>query len=360
LTTSLTALGRHCLLVSLVLLAACGRVGPPVAPERVSPQPAAELGATIVDRAIELHWTIPARRADNARLRDLTALHVFRTDDDGAGDPKPALLADKRIAGYTEVAAIRVAEPAPAVVAGDRMTFVDRTATTLGRRYSYVVLAHDARGHVSPPSARLSIIAIASPQAPTAVRATPGEREVKLEWQPAAALVDGTAADQRFVYQVLRAPGSDAPLEVVTQTAPGATSYVDRALENERTYVYAVRALRTARGAVARSGVSEPVTAMPVDMTAPRPPTEVVGIPSETTVRLVWMASPDLDVARYIVYRGREGAALERVGSTSAPGTTFTDREVPAGPWRYAVSAQDASSRANESARSAEVTVVVP
>jgi hypothetical protein len=43
-----------------------------------------------------------------------------------------------------------------------------------------------------------------------------------------------------------------------------------------------------------------------------------------------------------------------------SPGTTYTDREVPAGRWRYAVSAQDTSSRANESTLSGEVTVVVP
>jgi hypothetical protein len=60
------------------------------------------------------------------------------------------------------------------------------------------------------------------------------------------------------------------------------------------------------------------------------------------------------------VYRGRDGGQLERVGSTAAPGTTFVDRDVPAGRWRYAVSAQDTSSRANESARSIEVTVTVP
>ena len=359
-TTPWTAIGRHLPLVSLLIFAACGRVGPPLAPERVSPVPVSNLGAVVVDGAIELAWTNPTRRADNVRLRDLLALRVYRTDDDGAGDPKPALVAKGRVAGYTEVAAIRLADPAPAAVTGDRMTFLDRTATIPGRRYSYVVLAEDARGHVSPPSARLSVTAIAPPPAPTAIRATPGEREVRLEWRGSAPPADATPAEPPLVYQILRAPGPDAPLEVVTQTAPGATSHVDRSLENERAYVYAVRALRTDRGAVARSDVSERATAMPVDMTPPRPPTEVVGVPSEAAVRLVWMASPDPDVGRYIVYRGREGAALERVGSTTAPGTTFTDREVPAGRWRYAVSAQDTSSRANESSRSAEVTVEVP
>jgi hypothetical protein len=124
---------RHLLVVSLLLLAACGRVGPPVAPERVSPQPVANLGAVVVDRAIELGWTFPTRRADNVRLRDLAVVHVFRTDDDGAADPKPALVAKGRVAGYTEIAAIRLAQPAPALVSGDRMTFVDRTATAPGR-----------------------------------------------------------------------------------------------------------------------------------------------------------------------------------------------------------------------------------
>jgi len=346
--------------VALLALAACGRAGAPVPPERVSPQPAADLSAVVVDRGIELGFTLPTRRADKARLRDLAVVHVFRTEDDGAGDPKPALVTSGRVAGYAEVAAIRPGDPAPAVVAGDRMTFVDATASALGRRYSYVVLAADARRHVSPPSARLSVTRIAPPVAPEALRATAGDREVRVEWQPSGRLADGTTAGERFVYQILRAPGPDAPLDVVTQTAPGATSFLDRGLDNERPYVYAVRALRTARGTLARSDLSERVSALPVDTTPPRPPTEVVGVPSEGTVRLVWLGSPDPDVGRYIVYRGREGGPLERVGSTAAPGTTFTDRGVAVGRWRYAVSAQDTSSRANESVRSAEVTVAVP
>jgi hypothetical protein len=326
----------------------------------VSPQPAADLSAVVVDRGIELRWTVPTRRADNARLRDLAVVRVFRTEDDGTGDPKPALVSGGRVAGYSEIAAIRLSDPAPAVVTGSRMTYVDRTASTPGRRYTYVVLAEDARSHVSPPSARLPVNFIAAPRPPKALRAAPGDREVRLEWQPSAALVGGTTADERFVYQILRAPGPDAPLDVVTQTGPGATTFVDRGLDNERPYVYAVRALRPARGTVARSEISERVTAMPVDTTPPRPPTELVAIPSAGTVRLVWLGSPDPDVGRYIVYRGRNDGALERVGSSVAPGTTFTDREVPAGRWRYAVSAQDTSSRANESGRAAEVSVVVP
>jgi hypothetical protein len=351
------ALAITLLAATLAVLPACGRTGPPVAPERVSPEPAANLSAVVVPEGVELAWTLPRRRADRVRLKDLAMIHVFRSEDDGSDEPKPALVSGRKVAGYTPLTAIRVGEPAPAIVEGDRMTFVDATALTNGRRYTYVILAEDARKHLSPPSERLSVARVPPPPAPAAVRATPGEREIRVEWQPGA----GTGDDAgRIVYQILRASGDDGALDVVTQTSPGATSYIDRGLDNERPYGYAVRALRTARGSVARSAMSERVSAVPVDATPPKPPSDVVAIPSEGAVRLVWMASPDLDVARYVVYRGRAGGALERVGSTAAPGTTFTDTDVPAGPWRYAVSAQDSSSRANESPRSAEVTVTVP
>ena len=349
------------LAIGLAALAGCGRPGPPLPPERVSPQPATDLRGIALDRAVELAWTMPTRRADNARLRDLVAMHVFRAEDDGAGDPKSALVSKGRVAGYTEVATVRLIDPAPAVINSARVTLVDRATLTPGRRYTYVVLAEDARGHVSPPSSRLSLSMIAPPTAPAAVRVLPGDREVRVEWRAPERLQDGGSVDGPLVYEILRGAGPDTPAPVVVHTtANDATSYVDKNLENERAYSYAVRALRTARGTISRGEASAPVSATPIDTTPPQAPTDLVGIPSEGTVRLVWMASPDLDVGRYVVYRGREGAALERVGSTVSPGTTFIDRDVPAGRWRYAVSAQDTSSRANESARSVEVTVTVP
>jgi hypothetical protein len=48
------------------------------------------------------------------------------------------------------------------------------------------------------------------------------------------------------------------------------------------------------------------------------------------------------------------------VGSVQPPATTFVDRDVPPGRYRYAVTAQDTSARANESTRSNEVAVTVP
>jgi hypothetical protein len=77
-------------------------------------------------------------------------------------------------------------------------------------------------------------------------------------------------------------------------------------------------------------------------------------------VRLTWSASPESDIAAYIVYRAAAGRAFERVGSTRAPTATFVDRDVTRGTYRYAVTAQDSAVRPNESGRSNEVVVSVP
>jgi hypothetical protein len=65
-------------------------------------------------------------------------------------------------------------------------------------------------------------------------------------------------------------------------------------------------------------------------------------------------------VVAYVVYRATAGGELARIGSTRAPVTTYVDRDVAPGIYRYAVTAQDGSPRANESAPSREVSVTVP
>jgi hypothetical protein len=350
------------ILVSLFALGigACGRRASPVAPELRLPAVVSQLDAVVRAGGIELAWTIPKRRVDNTPLRDLTLIHVFRAEDAGGGDTKPALMRRGRIVGYTEIATIRIGAPAPAVLAGDRVTVLDAEGLTTGRRYTYVVLTEDSQGRLSPPSNRLSVPFLAAPEAPSNLTAQPGETEARLAWTRPARLVDGTPAPSDLAYEVLRAPGPDAALAPLAGDPVRETRLVDRGLENERAYDYAVRAVRVEGGTKLVSEPTARVRVTPVDMTPPSPPADLVAIPSERTVRLSWKPSPEADVARYVVYRAATGAGFTRVGSVSPPGTTFVDREVPAGRWRYVVSAEDTSSRRNESRRSNEVTVSVP
>jgi hypothetical protein len=358
--------GRHPGLASLLVavlilvgLGACGRKGPPVAPERRLPQPVADLRGLVREGAVELTWTAPRRRVDNTRLIDLGRARVFRAEDAGQGEPKPALLSHDRIAGYSEVGSVDLSDEATARGSG-RVAFSDRRNLTLGRRYTYVVITTDAAGRTSPPSSRLSLTFAAAPEPPTALQAEPGERQVRLSWKAPARLTDGSPVTGPLIYEVLRAPTAEAPLTPVTRTAAGVTSLIDRGLENERTYYYAVRAIAESGTTPIEGAASARLEATPTDVTPPAPPTNLVAIPAQTMVRLSWTPVTEGDLAGYVVYRADGDGPFVRVGSVRAPGSTFVDRDMPPGSYRYAVTAQDSSVRANESARSNEVGVTLP
>jgi len=340
------------------LLGACGRVGPPVVPEIRVPMAISDLRGVVEDGAVTVAWTNPQRRVDQSRVRDLSEARLYRTEDDGVVPPKPALLARGRIAGYQEIALIPLGGRSPDVQ-GQAVRFVDREGLRFGRRYTYVAVVEDSRGRVSAPSERVSVRFIAPPEAPTAPQVTAGDREVRVRWQPPARLADGSAPGP-LAYEVSRAGAMEGPPEAVFPVPAGQTELVDRNLENDRTYYYAVRAIRDEAGTVARGAVSPRVAATPGTTTPPAAPTNLVAAPSANAVRLSWAASPDPNVAAYVVYRAAPGGVPVRIGSVRTPATTFTDRDVSRGTYRYTVTAQDASARANESARSNEVTVTVP
>lgn len=351
---------------ALLVIGGCGLRGTPVAPETRLPAAASALAGSVENDGIQVSWSNPTRRVDGSRLRDLVTARVYRLEDPGEGAVKPALLARGRIAGYGELVTLRLAPPTPvsqsgvtASVQGERAFLSDRRGLTLGRRYTYVVVTEDTRGRVSPPSGRLSILYIAAPEPPRDLVAEASEGEVRLRWQPPARLIDGSAVTGPIGYEVLRAVTPDGPLVALTPPILG-TSYLDRAVENDHTYAYAVRAGRIERGTTARGTASAPVTARPVKVTPPSAPSDLVAIPSEDAVRLSWKPTPEPDIARYVVYRATATGDFARVGSAEPPATTFVDRDVPAGTYRYAVTAEDTSSRANESPRSNEVTATVP
>jgi len=352
-------------LLAVLALGACGKKGPPINPALRVPAPVADLRGEIRDSAVELTWTNPSRRSDNRKLHDIVAARVYRTEDDGVGDPRPALLAQGRIAGYRELLTL-TAMPAPPgvpsrpLLTGGRVQVTDRQGLVPGRRYTYVVIVEDGEGRVSPPSPRVSLTLLSAPEAPQGLQAAPGPRQVRLSWQPPLRLVDGGPVGPDVLYEVLRAPAPGAVPQVVTATPIATTEFVDGGLENGRTYYYAVRALRRTAGTIARGAATVEVAATPTDRTPPAPPRGLTATPSGRSVKLEWSAPADADIAGYVVYRAQPGRDFERVGSTAAPATTFVDRDVPPGTYRYAVTTQDATARGIESTRSRDVTVTLP
>lgn len=355
---------RHVLLLLMVVLAAvgCGKKGPPVAPERRIPGAVQDLSAVVEGPAVVLTWTRPATRADGSRLKDLTTFRLYRREDAGDGEPKPAMLSWGKVVGYDEVAVIRLADPAPAKVEGSRMSWADRDRLTFGRRYVYVLTAADSIGRSSAPSLRVAVSFLAAPRPPDGLTASPGDGQVRLAWAPPALLLDGLPPASPLGYELLRASSAQGPFQPVTPEPFAAAQFTDRGLSNERTYYYAVRALRADPGGRARSGLSAVVAATPVDLTPPSPPRNLAAVPSETAVRLAWNASPEEDVAGYVVYRAAApGADFIRLTPAPTSTTTYVDRSVERGKtYFYVVTAVDRAARPNESARSEPAGATVP
>lgn len=349
---------RAAVVAVALLIAACGKSAPPVAPEARAPAPVSDLRGVVEDGVVALTWTNPLRRTDGSRVRDLMEARVYRTEDEGVVPPKPALLTVGKIAGYREIAVIRMGTPAPAVVQGDTVGLVDREGLRFGRRYTYVVLTEDSQGRVSPPSIRASVTLIAPPEPLAPPRLEAGDREVRVRWQPPSRLVDGSPPGP-LAYEVTRSTSAEGPPETVFAQPAGVTEFVDSGVENDRTYYYAVRAVRQEAGTTARGEFSPRVAATPARTTPPAAPARLVATVSGRTVRLSWAPSPDPLVGGHLVYRASGAGDFVRIGSIRVPATTLIDRDVRPGTYRYAVTAQDTTTRANESLRSNVVTVTV-
>jgi hypothetical protein len=292
----------------------------------------ADLRGEIRSDAIELSWTNPERRADNTRMRDLVVARLYRAEGAGRGEPKAALLSRGRIVGYTELATIPLgpARGAPTSqspqVQGNVVRVTDRQGLSFGHRYTYVVVVEDALGRMSPPSARLSLIFIVPPAPPGGLNARAGEASVALGWTPPTRLTDGTPLSGDVTYEVLRATGADAPLEVITATPLSATTLTDQELENDRTYYYAVRSLRREGDTTAVGPPSERVAATPRDITPPSAPTDLVAATAPDGVRLSWRASPETTMHSASSSRKPSSSACVRSVLKTSPLSSTTTR----------------------------------
>ena len=357
------------LLLSLPL-AACGKRGPPVAPEYRLPAAVQDLQAAVVGNEIRLTWTLPRIRVDRSPLKEVQRTEVYRRLEDGAADQpvRPAILTfgglfgpPPGVPGFERVANIMLAEPAPAEIQGNLVTYMDAQGLTFGQRYTYVVVALDEKGRPSPPSNRIVVALAAAPLAPPRLDAQAGDTQVRLTWDAPATLADGSPAPQDLLYDIFRTttPGTTGgrPLNLEPIQA---RQYVDLAVQNDVTYHYAVRARLASGGG--QSTPSAVATATPEDATPPSQPRGLVAVVAGPAVRLAWEAVPDPDVAGYLVYRSTmPGRGHVRLTQSPQAGTTYVDTDVrPGQRYYYVVTAIDRSRRANESIPSSETAAALP
>lgn len=328
-------------LMSLVM--GCGQKAPPVPWSTVVPKRIVDLEARPREERLLLTWTFPKENTDKSILTDLSEFQVLRSEGDLIGD---------QCRGCGEKAKV-VFESKLDTKGEDRgkrmfLLFEDLEPR---KAYVYQVVTVNRRGHPGAPSNPVTIYWDYPPHATSAVRAERGDRRVDLHWEP----VLGATG-----YNVYRKREEEAfPFQPLNRDPLTVTQYTDLSVENEKKYVYSVRAVkRVVKTEIEGKGsLSLPIT--PTDMTPPGSPLGLVAIPLKSGMELNWRRNREPDLLGYYVYRRKPGEKeFTRLHPVPLTKETYLDAEVQIGQdYEYAVTAVDHSPRQNESIFSEEVSV---
>lgn len=120
---------------------------------------------------------------------------------------------------------------------------------------------------------------------------------------------------------------------------------VDRTVENGKTYYYRVASVERIKKRLVEGELTEWREAKPYDSTAPKPPSDLMGVSQPEGIYLRFTPSPDQDTAGYYIYRSQdrpgEWVLLNDVPSR---GNTYIDTSVkPQAVYFYQVKAVDES-----------------
>jgi hypothetical protein len=137
----------------------------------------------------------------------------------------------------------------------------------------------------------------------------------------------------------------------------GTTTFRDDRFEVGLERCYAVSTVATTSGVSVESPMSKPACVKAVDTFPPSAPTKLEAVASEGAISLIWEASPEPDVAGYLVLRGEAGSGqLAPLFKAPIKETTYRDVRVKPGVrYMYAVVAVDSATPHNVSQQSHHV-----
>jgi hypothetical protein len=336
-------------LALLVGLNACGYKSPPLPPKEVVPTVVTDLRYELSEKGVTLHWTYPRETVNGTTLTEIASFDLFR--------------AVVPVDSYCENCPIPFGEPI-AVPGGalpeNGVRIAAYTSSLLrpGHMFFFKVRSKTGWWAESEDSNIISFVWYVPPGAPENLKIQAEDSKIIVSWDQVSRQVDGAAFSEQVQYQVFRsmAGGEFLPIGKVQKSR----TYVDTAVVNGKQYFYKVQAvIGHEKGNVGGGSVSS-LAIVPVDKTAPAPPTGVKAVKTADGMKVFWSPVKENDVKGYRIYRrvpGDTGAVF--VGKVNVPYTLFVDQKTPVGVARifYSVSSFDGEDPANESAASPEAMI---
>jgi fibronectin type 3 domain-containing protein len=328
--------------VILVLVVGCGVKKPPVPWSSVLPKRIVDLEALPREGRLLLEWTVPKENTDKSPVTNLAEFKILRSEG--------ALIAGECRGCGEKKEVISEIKVNPQEVKGGRISvWVEDQEPQ--KVYVYEVVSINRRGYPSAPSNPVTVYWDDPPQAPRSLKGEVGDKRVDLSWEP----LEGSTG-----YNIYRREENRTfPVNPLNREPLKDTNYTDLNVENEKNYIYSVRAVKR----VVKTGVegegSPQVTVTPTDLIPPSSPIDLVAIPLKDGIELNWRENREPDLLGYNVYRRQIGEEeFKKLNSRPVEKETYLDTDVEFGQdYEYAVTAVDKSARRNESPFSEEVGV---
>jgi hypothetical protein len=350
-------------LATVSLAPTCGKRRPPLPPVERIPQRTELLSGAQRGNQVILNWPAPRRNAGSGSVQSIRRVDVYRVAEK-PGAPLP-MTEEEFGARATLIGSVTYEEIKKAT---DTVTYIDRLELAgEPSRLRYAVRYVNAAGQRAAFSNFLLIepaARIAEP--PTNVIAELSETAINVKWQPPAKNIDGSTPVNLLGYNVYRVIASQNEIgqTPINQALVTRNEYQDRNFKFGEKYTYVVRAVSL--GTLARpveSLNSNTVEAAPLDIYPPSAPSLAVPGVAPGRLALFWAASPEADVAGYLVYRSTDASLPKTQWTLLTPGvltrTTFTDDTVdPGKTYFYYVVAVDVAG--NRSAPSEVVSERAP
>ena len=309
------------------VLASCGSIGEPLPPLLDIPGKVTDLRVAQRAEQAELRWTWPLLTTEGSTLKDLERFEVRALDIPSDAAPPP-LDSFEQLA--EPIAVVEGAALSDAGAGGEVLVEVDLT-DRLEKRTAFAVRGVSSRGKTGPWSDYVVRAILRPAEAPAQPQAEATAAGVRLSWP---------AVDRAARYVIERRTEQAYAVAGTTDRA----EYLDESSPWEVELRYRVRSqVGEGEGAV-ESEASPPVTITAVDVFPPAPPRLLRAVMAGETIELTWSASPEVDIAGYVVERNGE-PAHEDLLETPAFSDASAVRDAPI---EYRVRAVDAKGNRSE------------